>query len=751
MRISSFFLLPAILLTVFSCTREEPLPDVPTPAPQVSSRVPGTAIILLSEQTANHFTIEDFPDVADALGIISAERVFPEADEFEARHRAAGLHRWYRIQYDPAVAMTKAQADLAALPDVERVEIPHRIARRTYFNDPDMIEQWHYVNDGKLGPAFKAGIDINVQPVWEEFTTGSSEVIVAVVDGGIDLSHPDLNGVVLPGGSNGSRNFVPGYDPGTIPPDDHGTHAAGTIGAINNNGIFVSGIAGGHDGKGGVRLMSCVIFGGTEEEPESGDEAQALVWAADHGAVIANNSWGYVFDTEEDARKQAIIFNNEPSALRSAIDYFIANAGLDADGNQTGPMRGGLVTFAAGNEGWAHDAPAEYEPVIAVGAFGPDGNIADYSNHGPWVDILAPGGSDSDDYTEWVVSIVTKNNVGYMVGTSMACPHVSGVAALLVSYFGGPGFTADELKERLLESARYDVINLRGRTFGGGMLDAHAAFLYNPGPEDPSQANIRFNCDYSGDYKFKAHETAVLNVVIRGNERLKLPVRFDSDCPGASANCTNASAQIQIACPKSPAGDYVGILRVGTVAAYRIDFTVLENRAPVVVKAIEDQIINAASASISSVDLSQYLWDPDDEQPTYKISLSGDDILSARLSGNTLSLSPTGYGLAEVTVTATDALQASCSTSFKLLARNTWQDLDVFPNPVHDYLTVRPGSDTSIQVALYSRSGACVLSRELMAGPFQPLKLDVRELPAGNYSLQVNFGSKQETKNIVKY
>ena len=754
MRISPFILLTAILLPIFSCTRQEPLPDTPAPAPQDSSLIPGTAIIQLSEETADHFVIEDYPDVAAALGVISAERVFPDAGEFEARHRAAGLHRWYSVRYNEGVSTTKAREGLGSLEGVETVDFPHRKVRRGFFNDKYLVNQWHFVNDGNLGRNFKKGIDINVEPVWKEFTGGTSDVIVAVIDGGIDLRHNDLAGVVLPADDNGSRNFVAGYPPTTIPADDHATHAGGIIGAINDNGIFCSGIAGGLDGSGGVRLMSCVIFGSDDDTQDggTGEEARALVWAADHGAVIANNSWGYEFDTEEEARREAIAFDNETSSIKSAIDYFIANAGLDADGNQTGPMRGGLVLFASGNYGWNHDVPSEYAPIVSVGAFGPDGKMPRYSNYGPWVDILAPGGSDSEDvYAEWIVSLAINQGAAYMVGTSMACPHVAGVAALLVSYFGGPGFTCDDLKERLLESARYDEIDLQGRSVGGGMLDAYAAFQYNLGPVDPSQADIRFSSDYAGDYRFKAHETAVFNITIRGNERLKLPVRFDSDCPGASATCTNSSAKVQIVAPKATAGEYTGILRVGSIASYKINFTILENHAPVVVKPLEDQIVNAASASIATIDLSQYIQDPDGEELTYRISLSGDDLVSARLSGSVLSLVPDGYGQVEVTVTATDALQANCTARFKLLARNTWQDLDVFPNPVSDILNVRPGSDTSVSVALYNGSGACVISRETQAGPFQPVQLDVKDLPAGVYALKVTYGSKQQTLNIVKY
>ena len=534
--------------------------------------------------------------------------------------------------------------------------------------------------------------------------------------------------------------FLKDYPPYDIPADDHGTHAAGTIGAINNNGKFGAGVAGGRDGKGGVRLMSCAIFG---EEAVESDEAGALVWAADHGAVIANNSWGYVFETEKEAKEIALDFEQNDWSLRTAINYFVENAGTDAEGNQTGPMKGGLVTFASGNEGWAHDVPGEYEQVVAVGAFGPDGKMAKYSNHGPWVDILVPGGSDSDDYREWVVSLIPKNRTAYMAGTSMACPHVSGVAALLVSYYGGPGFTVDELKERLLKSAPEGVIDLQGRQVGGGKLDAYAAFTYDPG--------IKITTDYSGDYTIKYNETLIVDYAIKGNDKLRLPVRFETDCPGASLTSTSTSAELTIDALKAKPGKYTAILHVGSVARLDIPITILENHAPVVVRAFDNLIVNAASASIATIDLSQYIEDPDGEQPTYKVSLSGNDLMSARITGTVLSLTPNGYGQAEVAVTATDARQASCTANFKLLARNTWQDLDVFPNPVSDVLNVRPGDDVSVQVALYNRSGACVISRETQAGPFQPVQLDVRSLPAGIYALKVSYGSKQQTMNIVKY
>ena len=734
-----------------ACARQENVPQTVAPqTPAPKSHIQGQAIVCLTEELADEFAIGDFPEVAAQLGIVSAERVFPDAGEFEAKHRAAGLHRWYRIQYDPAVAITKAQADLAELPGVESVEIPLRKARRSYFNDPLLKIQWHYVNDGKLGPSYKTGMDINVEPVWKEFTAGSNEVIVAVIDGGIDISHPDLSGVVLPGGNDGSKVFVINHPPYEIPADDHGSHAAGTIGAINNNGKYVSGVAGGRDGRGGVRLMSCVIFA-DEKYKDGSDEAGALVWAADHGAVIANNSWGYVFESEKEAEEIALEFEQEEWSLKTAIRYFVENAGTDAEGNQTGPMKGGLVTFASGNEGWSHDVPGEYELVVAVGAFGPDGKMAQYSNYGPWVDIMAPGGSDSDDYNEWVISTVP-GSVGFMAGTSMACPHVSGVAALLVSYFGGPGFTVDELKERLLDSAPRDVIDLQGRSVGGGKLDAYAAFTYGIGPDDPSQADIKISTGYTGDYTIKSHETLTVDYTIKGNNNLRLPVRFETDCPGASLTSTFSSARLTVEAPKAEPGKYTAIMHVGSVARLNFPITILKNQAPVVVRAIDNQVIDATSSTPTIIPLADYFTDPDGETLSYSVSVGANGVTSARISdGTTLALGADGYGEAQVTVSARDACQAQCSTSFRVVSRNPQQNIDVFPNPVHDILTVRPGSDALTTATLYSRSGARVLSRESQAGPFQPILLDVKNLPAGTYSLQVEYGTNKQVTNIVKY
>lgn len=441
-------------------------------------------------------------DVFASLGVTSVTRLFEDGGEWEERHRAAGLHKWYRVKYDERQALTRAEESLSSLPGVVYLEPVRRIKSTATFNDPMLGDQWHYYNDGSRN-GMLAGSDINVVPVWERYTTGSPDVIVSIVDGGIQMDHPDLAAAVVPAGANGSRSFVSGFSGYTIYPHDHGTHVAGTIGAINDNGIGVAGVAGGSDGKGGVRLMSCAVFKDNPNDPQhdiGGDTYNAMVWGADHGAVISQNSWGYVYENAADAKAGSV------GSMKAAIDYFVKYAGCDKNGNQLpgSPMKGGVVIFSAGNDAWPDGWPAEYEACVAVGAFGADYARSYYSNYGDWVDICAPGGDAYKGYE--VLSTVTGGSYGKMQGTSMACPHVSGVAALLVSYFGGQGFTNEMLLEKLLGEADNSTRLASARI--GPKLDAFGAFNYGgtiaPDPVSSYSVsgrsnNLSFNWDLTAD------------------------------------------------------------------------------------------------------------------------------------------------------------------------------------------------------------------------------------------------------------
>ena len=403
------------------------------------------------------------------LNIKRMKRVFAPAGEFEQRSRREGLHLWYQIDFDQTYPTSFAKSFLERYPGITLVEcdpIRRLDGDITYavpvpgkssgpFDDPLFYRQWHYSNDGSRENA-GAGCDINIVPAWESGLIGSPEVIVCVVDGGVDYTHEDLAGNIwYDDYGHCGYNFYSDSD--EITPDPHATHVAGTIAAVNNNGTGVCGIAGGDFARGlpGVKIMSCQIFTGNES---AGNPAAAIKWGADHGAVISQNSWGYPdLDTT-------------PESVKAAVDYFVKYAGLDAVGRQCGPMAGGLVVFAAGNER-REASSSSYEGILTVTSLGADFHKASYSNWGSFADLAAPGG----DAPNRVLSTLPGNKYGWMNGTSMACPHVSGVAALVVSACGGPGFTSADLRRRLESTARPLDVSVDGYYLGHGLVDATAA------------------------------------------------------------------------------------------------------------------------------------------------------------------------------------------------------------------------------------------------------------------------------------
>ncbi len=429
-------------------------------------------------------------------------RLFPYAGKYEKRTRKEGLHLWYVVDFDENVLVASALSQAQQLQEVEVVEPEYQIAlpktkvtsvdktpmadEKYPFDDPRLFRQWHYRNLG-TNTNFKKGADINLFEAWKE-ETGKPNVIVCIVDGGVDFEHEDLidnmhvnlkekngkDGVDDDG--NGYIDDVYGFNfinyTANIVPDDsgHGTHVAGTVAARNNNGIGVCGVAGGNGATdSGIRMISAQIFKG---EYDNGNSVDAIKYGADNGAVISQNSWGFPYKTG--------LFTI-PRHLKDAIDYFIKYAGCDNNGNQLpdSPMKGGVMIFAAGNDGKEFTAtPAYYEPVISVTSMAPNFEKAWYSNYGTWADIMAPGG-DRNFYGGEVYSTLPRNRYGYMDGTSMACPHVSGVAALVVSKFGGQGFTNEDLRKHLLGGLRPVNIDEKNPKYigkmGVGYIDAKAA------------------------------------------------------------------------------------------------------------------------------------------------------------------------------------------------------------------------------------------------------------------------------------
>lgn len=438
---------------------------------------------------------------ASSLKITRMERTFPYAGKFEERTRKEGLHLWYNVWFSKETSATRAATEVGMLEGIEKAvpvsKIVSRAKPETVWDDPYLLSKQWYLNNPGTESWQKAGADIRIFDAWKEYK-GDPAVIVSIVDGGINLEHPDLqanlwvNPGEIPGNDidddgNGYTDDVNGYNfvdaNADIVPHRHGTHVAGLIGATNNNGIGICGVAGG-DGTphSGVKLMSCQIMksltttgGEVASDPHI---AAAIKYGADNGAVISQNSWGYAVGAKSTV--------NVDPVHKEAIDYFIKYAGCDNNGNQLegSPMKGGIVLFASGNANTSNPAtaaPADYEKVVAVAAIEADYKKASYSNYGTYMDISAPGGAhpDIDVKKIWSTTTTMAGNYEYLSGTSMACPLVSGVAALVIQKYGvgKKGFTPEKLKEILYESA-YDLDQYNpdyAGQLGAGCVDATAA------------------------------------------------------------------------------------------------------------------------------------------------------------------------------------------------------------------------------------------------------------------------------------
>jgi len=695
-----------------------------------------------------------FADLKQSLGIVSITRKFPDAGEYEARHRAAGLHRWYVVNYSREVAHTKAEADLALIDGVEYVGTPieKRANKFDYFNDPYAYYQWHYYNDGSLSSGFKNGIDINVVPVWKEYTTGSSNVIVGVVDTGVQMDHVDLADNTLP---EISRSFVYGHEgPEIYDEESHGTHVSGTIAAVNNNDIGVCGIAGGDkmNGKSGVKIMNCQIFRKENGNITGGDSEAAIVWAADHGAVILNNSWGLVFDDDASAVRAMESFESGTYAkeLKDAIDYFIQYAGYGLDGEQNGPMAGGLVLFSAGNDSFTGSVPAGYSKVVAVGAFGPTGKSAYYTNYGTWVDIAAPGG-DADVNSSYglVTSTFLNNDYGMYQGTSMACPHVAGVAALLVSYLQGPGLTPDRIRELLILGAKKGVLN-EGKVAIGPKLDAYGSFLAL-NTDKPT-----LESDNKGDIELKSHESKTVNYTIGYNADGKFAVDFESSDKRVTAKVTNTKVTVSLDAllfGKEASGYFIVTVAKGMPSFQLSDtvkFTILPNHAPVLTKNFDDMVLNGEKGSTVTFNLNEHFIDPDGEVLSFDTKV-GSNALSAKVSDGIMTLTSFDYGTSFVTVTASDARSEKVESTFNVMLHNPANDIDIYPNPVNRILYVRPAVAGRATVTISNQFGSVVYSGENDCGPFAPYSINVEKFEAGSYTVKAEFSGRSVSTKIMKY
>jgi subtilisin family serine protease len=462
-----------------------------------------------STKASGGMDVEEHLLVPD-LGDIKFERLFPACGRFEKRTREAGLDRWFIADFSKDVPVAKVAEYLSSSENVETVEYSRALEVASFpFNESERSQeyQWHYNNTGRVFTSSTvAGADARVYDAWQ-LCTGSPDVIVAVIDQGVKFDHEDLAanmwqnpGEIAGNGidddENGYIDDIYGYNfidnNGTITfseENSHGTHVAGTISAVNNNGIGVNGIAGG-SGKGdGVRIMTLETLGTAANGTSGGGlgaSARAMKYAADNGAVISQNSWGYA----SGALSGGDWNKGNYSAMKEAIDYFIQYAGLDENGEQVGPMAGGIVIFAAGNDASElTEYPAADPKVVSVAATSYKGTPSYYTNFGKWVSMCAPGGDEVMDANyggvySTVVAADGSSSYGSMQGTSMACPHVSGACALAVSYYYGAdkrkGLTADMLRGALLGSCKpidpFCTAAYAGK-MGVGSLDTYRLLL----------------------------------------------------------------------------------------------------------------------------------------------------------------------------------------------------------------------------------------------------------------------------------
>lgn len=407
---------------------------------------------------------------------ISTQQVEPGLiiqDKLESRN---GEIVKYKISSGKSV--TEMIDSLRQRGDVEWVEPNYilkvsKIPTDPYYSiHPQPSTQW--------GPVY-----CNLEAAWD-LATGSDSIKVAVLDTGIIPDHPDLeDNLDLAEGAD----FVGGADNQPVedyqltdddPTDEsplhsiyvdgsHGTHVSGIIGAVSNNNEGIAGI------NWNISLLPIRVLG-ADGNGTSWDIAEGIYYAIDRGANIINLSLG-----------------------RTSINS--GESQLERDALQAADSAGLLIFAAAGNNGSAVDFPARYPEAIAVGAINYDRELASYSNTGPEIELVAPGGGSSGSiYSTWgyYENGQTVSSYTFMEGTSMATPHVSGIAALMLAY----GIPTSQVRARLQNTAVDLGSEGKDDSYGFGLVDAYAALL----DEKLSNPEVFLAEMVSGEYYYKSGE-----------------------------------------------------------------------------------------------------------------------------------------------------------------------------------------------------------------------------------------------------
>ena len=419
------------------------------------------------------------------------------------------LSRTFRVRISPETDVEDAVARLAQVDSVELAE-PNRW-RETMVtpNDPQFGSQWGLTK-------------INAPAAWD-ISTGSGSVVVGVIDSGCDLDHPELAPLLVNGYDMVDLGANPTPPPGwrfegdfsgrdAIPEDEvgHGTHVAGTIAALSNNGVQVAGV--GWQTKimpiKALTRMVRISDGRVSGVGSSADVAAAIRWAADNGAHVINMSLGADAST---------------SVESSAVAYAIG--------------KGVVVVAAMGNDGTANPSyPAAYPGVVAVGAVDSADKKASFSQTGSHISLVAPGVG--------ILSTYLAGGTTTMSGTSMATPHVAGVAALIKAV--KPSATGAEIADILRDTARplrdAAADPVPNNAYGHGCLDAQAALVKARGPVIKPTITVRLR-------------TPIIACPPRtiGINECGLPItRIPAICPPVTITrppITMACPPITVACP----------------------------------------------------------------------------------------------------------------------------------------------------------------------------------------------------------
>jgi len=332
-----------------------------------------------------------------------------------------------------------AIAALLARGDVEFATVNHLVETMEQPNDPYYTQQW---------PLDK----IQAPAAWD-INHGEATITIAIIDTGVDLDHPDLAGKLwansdeIPGNGvdddgNGYVDDYHGYDffNGDAAPDDdnsHGSHVAGIAAASTNDSVGIAGVSW------GAKIMPLKVLG-SNGGGSTADVAEAIYYAVDNGASVINMSLGssgsswpcYWYDVED--------------AFNYAVNHNV------------------LLVVAAGNDGKdGVSCPGAYDQAFAVGSTDSSDSRSYFSNYGSRLDIVAPG---SSIYSTW-----SGGSYGYKSGTSMATPHVAGLAALVWGV--NPGFTAAQVREIIQTSANDLGSTGWDNYFGYGRINAYRALL----------------------------------------------------------------------------------------------------------------------------------------------------------------------------------------------------------------------------------------------------------------------------------